>query len=594
MAGQAAGFAPPRPLWFTAPGCLFQVGGIFLLPFLVAVPAALLFEVSQVLETLPALLAFSAIVLLPVSVLHVIGLLLKNRKELRFWREQGSLTLSRRIDVVHRHAGVVTPRGWVLLFGGSAMTVFALGWKWAELGILAVLALLMFYLLVGWTLFVATFLARTFETGLGRNDRGITRQMMPAVVLSGEAVEEVVRFRRVPVPWGYTLIVDDPNPVRLRTESRYAVGVTATSGEVEARGRLRATPRGMFHLGPARISYQDILGLTLVSVASVATAELKVLPRIMPVVVVDPPRSPMQTPDVVARPHRFATEDHFRFREYLPGDDTRRIHWRLSMRAGRLQVRLPESKETSTEQILLVLDSYLPKGKLLDAAHGGDEILDSLVLAWLGIARELVERGNRVTLVAATTSATDADQIVLESTDARSGTSSRWQDLGARARWQSRYDLLDILEEIGPDSHGVVVTARFTAPPPGATSGKSLTWLMMDPAQALGPPDRHWLGQVIGGNGFFTTLRWIFLLPHPVGSEDNHLWFRLRDAWRIHRRWRARATLRAVARTRAGRTLKELDARGDAVYRIERGPTSIKLVGVRGADAKGPVSGRAA
>ena len=39
----------------------------------------------------------------------------------------------------------------------------------------------------------------------------------------------------------------------------------------------------------------------------------------------------------------------------------------------------------------------------------------------------------------------------------------------------------------------------------------------------------------------------------------------------------------------------ELEARGDAVYRIERGPTSIKLVGLRGADAKGgPVTGRAA
>jgi uncharacterized protein (DUF58 family) len=570
----------PLPLWWTAPGCLFQLAGVFALPLVVAVPFAVVFELSEVVDTLPALLAFTAIVLLPISLLQVLGLLFKTRRELAFWRREGTLGLARWSEVLFRHAQVVTGRGWVMLSGGLFMTVFALGLQWASLGVIAVLALLLFYLVVGWTLFVSTFLARTFEAGLGRSDSGITRQMLPAVALSGEGVEEVVRFRGVPVPWGYVLVVEDPNPPRLRTETRLAVGVTARSGEIEARGRLRATPRGTYHLGPARISYQDLLGITRVSVASVATAELKVLPRLLPVVVVDPPRSPMQTPDVVAKPHRYATEDHFRFREYNAGDDSRRIHWRLSMRAGRLHVRLPESKETATERILLVLDSYLPKGKLLDAAHGGEEILDALVLAWLGIARELVERGNRVTLLAAASSA-DGGAIALEALDARSGGVSRWQDLGARVKWQSRSDLPDLLSSIGDDVHGVVVTSRFTAPPPGVVAGKTMTWLMMDPADALGPPDRHWITQVVGA-GPLHALRWIFLLPHPVGSDDNHFLRRVRDAWRIHHRWSARRTLRLVARQRAGRTLKELAARGDAIYRIERTPTAVRLVGITG------------
>ncbi len=113
---------------------------------------------------------------------------------------------------------------------------------------------------------------------------------------------------------------------------------------------------------------------------------------------------------------------------------------------------------------------------------------------------------------------------------------------------------------------------------------------MMDPAQALGPPDPHWLIQVVGGSHPLAVLRWLFLLPHPVGSEDNHLWFRLRDALHLHRRWSARSVLRLVAMARAGRTLKELEARGDAVYRIERGPTSIKLVGLRAASAPSKVA----
>jgi uncharacterized protein (DUF58 family) len=568
----------PLPFVLGAPGCVVQVLGVFVLPFLVATPFAFLFDSVEVVDTLPMLLGFSTVILVPISVVHLVGLLLKSRRELAWWREQRALSAARAVEVLARHARVATPRGWILLVGGVAMTVLALYQQWASLGLIAVLSLLLFYLLVGWTLFVSTFLARTFESGMGRDDRGITRRMMPAVTVAGDPVDELVTFRRVPVPWGYRMIVEDPNPPRLRTESRYAVGLAAGAGEVECKGRLRATPRGVYHLGPARISYQDLIGITQVSVASVATAELKVLPRLLPVVIVEPPRSPMVAPDVVARPHRFATEDHFRFREYQAGDDTRRIHWRLSMRAGQLQVRLPEAKETSTEQILLVLDAYLPKGKLLDAAHGGEEILDVLVLAWIGIARELVERGNKVTLAAAV----EGDEgVVVEQMAARPGTVPRWQDLGARVRWQSAHDLGGILDEVGPDAHGVVVTARFTAPPPGPFPGKSTTWLTLDPADALGKPDPHWLRQMVGQRRF-AVLRWLLFLPHPTGSEDNHLWNRLRDLYRTWRQFVARRTLREVAAKRAGATFAELSRRGDAIYRVERGPTAIRLVGLAG------------
>ncbi|MEZ4240765.1 MAG: DUF58 domain-containing protein [Myxococcota bacterium] len=589
--GTRAAKPPPRHgrptsmLW-TVPGCLAQTVGVFVLPFKVALPAGLVFELSEVVQTLPALLALTAILLAPVTVVQILGIFLKSRKELAF------LAARARAVRLPLRRGALPPRERgqrarvVLLLGGLLTTLIALGLKWASLGILAVLSLLLFYLVVGWTLFVSTFLARTFESGMGRADAGITRRMLPAVAHAGDSVEEVVSLRRVPVPWGYVLVVEDPNPPRLRTETRYAVGATARSGEIEARGFLRATPRGFYHLGPARIAYQDLLGITRVSVASVATAELKVLPKLMPVVIVDPPRSPLESPDVVTRPHRYPTEDHFRFREYLPGDDVRRIHWRLSMRAGQLHVRLPETKETSTERIVLLLDSYLPPGKLLDASHGGEEILDALVLAWLGIARELVDRGNRVTLLAAVTKA-DGTDVVTESIDARGGAVARWQDLGARARWQPRFDLPAMLASIGDDMHGVVVTARFTAPPPGNQGGQTTTWLMMDPADALGKPDRHWLWDVVGlpagapaSAKSMALLRWVVLLPHPVGSDENHFARRVGTAWQLRRRWHARRVLRILAQQRAGRTVKEVRARGDAVYRIERTPTAIRLLGI--------------
>ncbi|HHO53929.1 MAG TPA: DUF58 domain-containing protein [Deltaproteobacteria bacterium] len=551
---------------------------MFVLPFGAALPAALLFEISEVIETLPAMLTFTLLFLTPISLLQVVGTGLKSRAELSYWHERGELSISQGLDVIHRHLSVVTLRGWILLGGGVMMALSALALRWASLGTIAVVILLLFYTMVGWTLFVSTFLVRTFEGGLGRQGAGITRQMRPAVALAGDPVEEVVLFRNVPVPLGYVLLVEDPNPPRLSTESRYGVGASARHGVVEARGLLRATPRGNHRLGPARILYQDLLGITRVSVASVATAELKILPRLQPVVIEQPPRSSVVAPDILTKPHRFATEDHFRFRGYLPGDDTRRIHWRLSMKAGRLQVRLPETREVSSEQVMLLLDCFLPEGKLLDAAHGGETILDSLVLAWIGIAHELVERGHRVTLVAAAPDRRGG--WALQRLEAKRGTLPRWQDLGSRIEWQAEFDLPQMLGEIGESVHGVVVTARFTAPPPGPLPGQSATWLMMDPATALGEADPHWLFQVVGRTPL-RWLRWLLLRPHPPGSEDNHLVYRLRRIWSIQRRWRARRQLRSIAQRRAGQTLAELEARGDAIYRIERGPTHVRLVGLR-------------
>jgi len=131
-----------------------------------------------------------------------------------------------------------------------------------------------------------------------------------------------------------------------------------------------------------------------------ATAQLKVLPRFRELAIIQPPRSHLEAPDVLTRPQRYATEDYFRFKEYAAGMDTRRIHWRLSIRTGTLQVRQPETKEISTQRILLVLDCYLPPGRMLSDAVGMGQVLDGLVETWISLASELVERGDQVTLAA--------------------------------------------------------------------------------------------------------------------------------------------------------------------------------------------------
>jgi uncharacterized protein (DUF58 family) len=553
---------------------------MFALPFMVGLAASVFLEVSEVRETLLPLLCFTGFFVAPVALAQLVGTVLKSRRDLAYWRDRGELDARRWLHVLYQHMRVVTLRGWMLLVLGLIATVASLWMKWASFGTIAVMALALFYLVTGWTVFVSTFLVRSFERGLGRATAGISRALIPAVCVQGERAEEVFTFRRVPVPLGYSLLVEDPLPWRLRTESRYVVGSAANRGEVEQRGRVRATPRGFYRLGPAKLWYQDLLGITRVSVASVATATLKVLPRFKPVEIHDPPRSRQDTPDVITKPHRFATEDHFRFREYANGDDTRRIHWRLSLKTGRLQVRQPETREVTTKDVLLVLDTYLPTGKLLSAAHGADTILDNLVDAWLGIARELVGRGDRVTLVAALAGHAK-EEVLLEKVRCIKGEAARWQDMGARVRWQGAWDVPQLLAECGDEVHGVVVTARFTSAPPGPLPGQDITWLFMDPVKALGDREAHWLTHITGKTSL-SVLSWITRLPHPAGSEDNALVRRVVEATRLRRLWTARRALRLQARIRGNRTKQELLARGDAVYLIEPTPTHVRLFGVQG------------
>lgn len=553
----------------------FHVIGLFLLPFIIGFVAALFLEVGEVAQTLPFLIGISLVVIFPAWLAQIIGIALKTNRELRLLEEKGRRQPGDLLRVLNRHTKIVTPRGWAVLAAGLWFIVCALGLRWADLSFVGVISLLLFYGVLGFTSFVSTFLVTAFESNLKRGS--IQRQMVPAVVLAGDPAEERFNFRKMLVPPGYFLLVEDPLPARLATVSRYAVGAGA-SDELTVGGRLRCSPRGLYRLGPAEIYFQDIFGFTRIALASVATAELKVLPRFRSLEIKEPPRSRVETPDVRTRPHRFPTEDHFRFREYAAGDDTRRIHWKLSVRSGRLNVRLPENKEFSTKNVLLVLDSFLPAGRMIEDAVGVEEVLDAAVETWISLARQLVEQGDKVSLLGAARN--EKGELSPELIRCQKGGHVRWQDLGARVCWQSQHELGNLLAQAGKDMHAVVVSSRFQSPPPQPFEGQSLTWVYLPPHEALGEKDPGLLETLAGSPG--KALSWLFLLPGPAGADENSLMAQFRFVSYHYGRLQARARLRAIARQNGIRVLKALIDRGDTVYKLEPGVGCHRLVGLSG------------
>lgn len=572
----------PHPLR-SALGIGLQGCGVVLLPFLVALPAAALFDVREVADTSGALTALALIFILPPMAMQVLATLVKVGRERRLLLRAGQRGLGPLLASVHRHMRILTARGWGALVTGLLFIALALGAKWASLGLLAVLSLLLFYSLLGLSSLASLLMVRNPPGGLGREESSIRRELSPAVVQAGEAAEERFLLTRVAVPPGFTLVIQDDNPPPLRTESRYAVGAGARRSHLTLSGRFRATPRGLHRLGPAEIRFQDALGFTSIAVASLATATLKVLPRFRSLAVLEPPRSRLQAPDLLTLPHRQPTDDPFRFKEYHAGDDTRRIHWRLSIRTGRLQVREPETREVSTRQVILLLDTWMPPGRLLEDAIGLHSVLDALVETWISLAKRLRERGDRVILMSAVPGPGGVEVEVLGAqADPR-----RWQDLGARVAWQGALDVHQVLAAgLGQEKnleHGLAVSSRFFDPPPASLAERSFTWVYLPPLHALGPDEppwwRQWLGGSSAGLGAFKRL---LLLPGPAGADENRFLVQVQEFASGYRLYQARKRLRWIARQRGEQTLTALLARGEALYRLEPSPGGVhRLIGVQ-------------
>lgn len=113
------------------------------------------------------------------------------------------------------------------------------------------------------------------------------------------------------------------------------------------------TRRGVVRVGPLRVSRRDPLGLVTAARSHGGAGTVWVHPRIHPLTAV--PAGAMRSLDgrVDSVPHGTITFDSLR--EYVVGDELRRVHWRTSARVGELMVR--EQLDTSLPQLVVVLDN---------------------------------------------------------------------------------------------------------------------------------------------------------------------------------------------------------------------------------------------
>ncbi|MFC7550729.1 DUF58 domain-containing protein [Plantactinospora sp. GCM10030261] len=229
----------------------------------------------------------------------------------------------------------LTARGVGLLVSGAVLLLIGITFDYAELTVLGAAA----------AIAVGCGLAQA----LWRPRLDVTRRAEPDRVGRGDPATMTLTIRNRGRLRAATLIAHDrcgtrPVPVpllRLRPGHDTTVGYPVPT-----------TRRGVIAIGPLRITSRDALGLVTLARSCGGIADVWVHPRIHPLGAVPAGVSRSMDGRVDAVPHGSITFDALR--EYVVGDELRRVHWRTSARVGELMVR--EHVDTSLPRIVVLLD----------------------------------------------------------------------------------------------------------------------------------------------------------------------------------------------------------------------------------------------
>ena len=183
----------------------------------------------------------------------------------------------------------------------------------------------------------------------------LSREVYPLRVARGETAVGLLTVRNQSPTWGQRLSAQERVGHR---EIPVRIGQLPPHAAVEVRYELPTARRGVIDVGPLRWDRTDPLGLVRRRSALPGTAVLHVHPAVH--------RFPLGTAAQNAQGEQartdLALEGSITFhtlREYVPGDDLRRIHWRASAHRGELMVRQNIDVTPPKATIVLITDAAL-------------------------------------------------------------------------------------------------------------------------------------------------------------------------------------------------------------------------------------------
>lgn len=243
-----------------------------------------------------------------------------------------------------------TVRGWLVALLGIGVAI--LGRVFGSEGVVQ----------LGYALIVLVLIA-LIVVRLGRHDLAVSRTVTPERAGPGESVTATVAITNRGRGRAPLLLAEDKLPQGIGGSARFAVHGIERGGWRETSLELTPSFRGRYEIGPLQISVVDPFALARVRTRSPVTSTLLVHP---PVERLNLPRDAGERRSVTATSSRNPTgtrgEDFYTLREYVEGDDLRKIHWPSTAKRDRYMIRQEETP-WHTRATILLDDSA--------SAHGG-------------------------------------------------------------------------------------------------------------------------------------------------------------------------------------------------------------------------------
>jgi uncharacterized protein (DUF58 family) len=135
--------------------------------------------------------------------------------------------------------------------------------------------------------------------------------------------------------------------------ARFVVPPLAPKETARSAYRLPSNQRGVFELGPVTLESSDPMGLVRHVTEAPVRSTFTVFPRVLDILPLPLAAGRERTGSITVRSRASVGEDFRTLREYVVGDDLRRVHWRSSARTDDLMVREEEAPWDSRDALLV-------------------------------------------------------------------------------------------------------------------------------------------------------------------------------------------------------------------------------------------------
>ena len=250
-----------------------------------------------------------------------------------------------------------------------------------------------------------------------------------------------------------TFLLEERLPSQLGQPVRVPIVKLNAKAEASHHYSVRATRRGVYQIGPLVAVAGDPMGLSRRETVVAKPFELLVHPSVEQVSdrpltrqYEDPPIRPP-----VSKPWPSGLE-FYGMREYVPGDDLRRVVWRATARTGKVMVR--EAEQGITDHITIILDT--DRGTHSHDEEGLSESFEAGVRAAASLGVKHLREGYEVRVE------TNSGPL----TRPLRGAGSQLLLLDATARLQLSRDpvsavIMRLIANARRDAHNILITPRL-------------------------------------------------------------------------------------------------------------------------------------